>query len=207
MSRHLGSLVLTAALLLTAGCSDEDPPTPEPTGAATPDPTPTATAPSEPTEPPASTGTPEPTVSPASGPLLRQEHLSLHAPEGWVVTEENDTITGFAQDETLLSTVMIGEVEDLSPGAPVDLDEMARDSVENGAYLRDPEILEPHEIAGVLWFHTSGQIDDAHYEDAFGTITDGVLLEITVTSLVEILSPREHQELVDSILASVELDS
>lgn len=206
MSRHLGSLVLTAVLLVAAaGCSDDSAPDPEPTGPGS-ETSPTQSPPSATSEPSVTTEPSEPTAPAATGPQLRQEHLSVHAPEGWAVTKENDTITGFAQDEVLLSTLMISEVEDPNPGVTITLDEMARDSVKSGQYLRDPEILEPVEIGGVLWFHTSGQIDDAQYEDVFGTVTDGVILDIAITTVVDMVPRREREELVDSILASVQLD-
>jgi hypothetical protein len=208
VSRHLGSLVLAAVLLQTAsGCSDDAPPDPGPgsPSSESSSSTPQTSAPptTEPTEPS------EPTVAPASGLRLRQGHLSVRAPEGWTKSPEPTAgeFSEQADDKVLGSTLFIGELPDLAPGAEVDLDQLARSAIRTAYDLRDPEILEPVELDGVRWYHTSGQIDAASYEDAFGTITDGVELQISLKTGVGLMSAAERSDLLASILATVEIDS
>lgn len=204
MSRLLGSLVLTAALLLTTvSCSDDNPAEPEPSGDRS------SSTPSVPTSaPPESTPPPTPSVTPAAGLKMRQGHLVVYAPEGWSMTPEpvNSPISMQAVDDALQSKLFLGELPDLSGGAPVDLDEQARDAVRSGQYLRDPAILEPVELDGVQWYHTGGPIDAASYQDGFGTVAGGFQFTITVTTGIGILTPAERQDLLEQILASVELD-
>ncbi len=208
MSRHLGALVLAAVLSQTvSGCSDDAPPD---TGPSSPSSessssTPETSAPptTEPTEPS------EPSVAPATGLRLRQGHLSVRVPEGW--TKSPEPVLGEdseqAADKVLGSTLFIGELPDLAPGAEVDLDEQARSAIRTGYYLRDPKIVEPVELDGVMWYHTSGPIDRATYEDAFGTITDGVQLSLSLRTGLGLMSRAEREDLLASILATVEVDS
>lgn len=207
MSRHLGPLALAAVLLVsTAACSDDTPEEPEPSVPSSSSPSSASSAPE--TSPPAATEPPDPTVSPATGLRLRQGHLSVTVPEGWEKTPEPafGELSEQAGDRVLGSTLFIGEVPDLAPGAEVDLDELARTAIRNAHHLRDPEIVEPVELDGVLWYHTSGQIGSAGYEDAFGTITDGFQFSITLTTGVGVMSAAEREDLLASILATVELD-
>lgn len=205
MSRHLGALVLAAVLSQTvSGCSDDPPPYPGPSarGSESPSSTPETSAP--PTSEPS-----EPGVAPASGLRLRQGHLSVRAPEGWRKSPEPTAgeFSEQADDKVLGSTLFIGELPDLAPGAEVDLDQLARAAIKTAYYLRDPEILEPVELDGVRWYHTSGQIDAASYEDAFGTVTDGAQLQITLKTGVGLMSVAERNDLLASILATVQVAS
>lgn len=205
MSRHLGALVLAAVLSLTvSGCSDDAPPDP---GPSSPGSESSSSAPE--TSAPPTTEPTEPSVAPATGLRLRQGHLSVRTPEGWKKSPEPSVgeFSEQAYDKVLGSTLFIGELPDLAPGAEVDLDEQARTAIRTAYYRRDPEILEPVELDGVLWFHTSGQIDAATYEDAFGTITDGVQLSLSVRTGVGLMSVAEREALLASILATVEVGS
>lgn len=203
LSRHLGSLALVALLLLTAACSDDSP---EPSGSpssvdssSTPE-----IAPPPTTEPP----TPTTTVTPAAGLELRQGILSVRAPVGWKKTPE-PSVGEFSEQADYhpwVSTLFIGELPDTAPGATVDLDELARSAIRTTHYLRDPEIVEPVELGGVRWYHTSGPIDSATYEDAFGTVTDGVFLRIGLRTGRMLVSAAQREELLASVLATVELD-
>jgi hypothetical protein len=205
VSRHLGSLVLAGALLLTtAACSDDTPDDPEPSASPSGDPsssTPESSA-------PPTTETPTPTVTPAAGIELRQGTLSVRAPAGWGKTPE-PSVGGFseqADDPALLSTLFISELPDLAPGTEIDLDQLARSAIKNAHYLRDPEIVAPVDLDGVAWFHTSGQIDSATYEDMFGTITGGFQLRVVLRTGIDVVPAAEREELLASILATVELD-
>lgn len=204
MLRHLGSLVLAAVLLLTtAACSDDPPEEPDPTTSPSSDgslstPEPTATPTTEP---------PTPTETPAVGLRMRQGRLSVHAPEGWAKSPEPELgeFSEQAVDQALGSTLYIAELPDTAPGAAVDLDQLARSAIRNANYVRDPEIVAPVELGGVRWYHTSGLIDPASYEDAFGTVADGFFYRITLTTLKDILPPAEREALLASILDTVEL--
>lgn len=207
MPRLLGSLALVAALLLTAGgCSDDAPDEPGPSSdgsSAGPPASPSAGESSaSPTEPPT------PSVTPAAGLRLRQGHLVVHVPEGWSKSPEPvlGSFSEQAVDDVLQSKLFIAELPDPAGGGPVDLDELARTAIRSGAYLRDPEILEPVELGGVEWYHTGGPIDSASYQDGFGTVAGGFQFTITLTTGIGILTPAERQDLLDSILASVELE-
>ncbi|GEP35911.1 hypothetical protein NSZ01_36790 [Nocardioides szechwanensis] len=205
VSRHLGSLALAAALLLTTvGCSDDTPSDPEPSSSPSSDDssgTPETSAP--PTSDP-----PTPSVSAASGLRMTQGHLSVHAPEGWEKTPEPalGEFSEQADDPTLGSTLFIAELPDLAPGTEVDLRELARSAIRTTQYLRDPEIVEPVELDGVRWYHTSGRIDSVTYEDGFGTVAGGFFLRIGLRTGVRVVSPAEREELLASVLATVDLE-
>lgn len=206
VSRHLGSLVLAAALLLTAAaCSDDAPEEPDATSAPTSD----SSSSTPETSAPPTTEPPTPTVTPASGLALRQGRLSVRAPEGWKKTPE-PVFGQFSQQadyDPLLGKLFMGELPDLSGGAVTfSIDEQARMSIESGQYRRDPEIVAPVEIDGRQWYHTSGPIDAAQYEDALGTNAGGYTFKIALTTGVGLLSPAEREALLASILATVELD-
>jgi hypothetical protein len=203
VSRHLGSLVLAAVLLLTASaCSDDTPTEPDPSDSPTGSSSPPASS-APPTSQP-----PTPSVTPASGRRMTQGHLSVHAPHGWRRTPEPSVgeFSEQADDPALGSTLFIAELPDLAPGAEVDLGELARSAIRNGHYLRDPEIVEPVELDGVRWYHTSGRIDSAQIEESFGTIAGGFQLKITLRTLKDAMSQAEREDLLASILATVELD-
>lgn len=203
MSRHLGSLVLAVGLLLTtSACSDDTPEEPTPSGS------PTDSSPSTPeTSPPESSAPPTATVAPAAGLELRQDGLSVRAPEGWRKTPEPTTgeFSEQADHPALGSTLFVGALPDLAPGVEVDLAQLARSAIRNAHYVRDPEIVDPVEIAGVEWYHTSGFIGPATYEDAYGTIAGGFLYNISLRTLKDAMTPAEREELLASILATVEL--
>jgi len=207
VSRHLGSLVLATALLLTASaCSDDTSPEPEPSDSPTSTTSAPVTSGSPTSQPP--TSEPPPSVTPAAGLKMTQGHLSVRAPEGWKKTPEPTTgeFSEQADEAASGSTLYISELPDLAPGAEVDLDVLARSAIKNAHYVQDPEIVEPEEIAGVAWYHTSGFIGGANHEEAFGTITGGFVFQISLRTLKDAMSPAEREDLLASILASVELD-
>ena len=212
MSRHLGSLVLAAVLLLaTAACSDDAPDDPEPSGSSSDSPSDAPSTPEASAPAPATTESPDPTgptVTPAAGLELRQGILSVRAPMGWKKSPE-PILGNFSEQADYhpwVSTLFIGELPGPDAGAPVDLDELARSAIRTDVALRDPEILEPVELDGVRWYHTSGMIDSATYEDAFGTVTDGVFLRIGLRTGRMLVSAAQREELLASVLATVELD-
>lgn len=206
MSRHLGSLVLAAVLLVTvSACSDDAPPDPEPSSDG-------SSGSQEPTSPGATTSSPtepaSPSVTPAAGLTVRQGHLSVRAPEGWSKAAEPG-MGGFSElvvDDVLQSKLFVAELPDLSGGAPVSLDEQARAAIRSGAFVQDPEIVDPVELGGVEWYHLSGPIDSAQYQDSFGTVAEGFQFTLTLTTGIGILTEAEREELLASILATVELD-
>lgn len=200
VNRRLGPLVLMAALtFVTTSCSDDEPttqPTPQPsTTASDPSGVPSSQAPAEPTESASAS---------ATGPALELDHVSLNSPEGWTITKESDPFSAQASDGAG-STLFLGELPDLAPGEAVDLRQLAQDSITNGFYVRDPEIVDPTEAGGVAVYHVSGQIDAASYLQEFGTITAGVLVTIKLQTPVG-LAADQRQELVDQVLASATFD-
>jgi len=205
VSRQLGSLVLAAVLMLsTAACSDDTPDEPDPVTSPSSD----VSSSTPETSAPPTTEPPTPSVTPASGRKMTQGHLSVRAPQGWRKTPEPSVgeFSEQSEDPNLLSTLFIAELPDLAPGSETDLGDQARSAIKNTHYLRNPEIVEPVALDGVRWYHTSGRIDAAQIEDSFGTITGGFQLRLTLRTLKDAMSPAEREDLLASILATVELD-
>ena len=124
---------LTGALLLTAGCSSDDP---------GPLATPGSTTPDSPSDSPAASESP--TVAPATGPLLRRPSASMHAPAGWTREKQSFTVSVEASDPDSASQVH-GDMEPVArPGLHRPAGQGGRPELD-----RPPAIVDPVEIDGV----------------------------------------------------------
>ena len=199
VKRLLGFLALAAALSLLVACGGE------PTSAPAPSGTPSSggTAAGEPTSEASDEPSLEPSVEPATGPVLRQDHVSVTSPEGFTVTPEADRRSGQTQTGEG-TTIFLSELPDLAPGLTLSTRELAEVTLENSFYLRKPRIVAPVQAGGVEWFHLAGPIDSGNYVDAFGTVTDGVQLDLVIETYRS-LPAAERRAIVASTLASVEL--
>jgi hypothetical protein len=184
--RRTALAALAAAALLVAGCGDDegseaDPgPTPSGAGSTASDPTPT-----------------EPTAEPATGLLLDRDRIRMNAPEGWKRQRQIATFLDAVSDPDTDSTVSLG---DLSAVGDPTLDQLAEFATKSRPNVR---FLGPVEIAGVDWYHVTGREGRYARFEQFGTIHEGSQATITF-SLDDDLPRAEQQEVVDSVLASVE---
>lgn len=180
---------LAAATLLLAGCGGDDPEA-DPTSAPTSSPTDPSSTASDPTPT-------EPVVEAATGVLLDRDRVRMNAPEGWKKQRQIATFLESVSDPDSDSTASLG---DLSAVGDPTLEELA----ESGTRSRpDVRILEPVEIAGVDWYHATGREGAYARFEQFGTIHNGSQATITF-SLDDDVPRAEQQEIVDSVLASVE---
>ena len=176
---------LAAATLLLAGCGGDDPeadPTSPPSDASSTasDPTPT-----------------EPAVEPATGVLIDRDRVRMNVPAGWRKSRQIATFLESASDPDSDSTVSLG---DLSAVGEPTLDEQAAAGTASRPHVR---ILDPVEIAGVDWYHATGREGAYARFEQFGTVHNGSQATITF-SLDDDVPRAEQQEIVDSVLASVE---
>ncbi len=196
--RKLGPVaVLTLALVLVSGCSDD-----EPSGDPGESGSPSASE-SSPEAPESSGATEEPTeepsVDPAEGEEVRVERLAIRAPEGWTVTKEGDPYS--AQIGKDINAIYIQELPDFG-GGKLSLQEVAETRLRNGPYLREPKIVEPVTVAGQEWYHISGRATETTYAEDFGTVADGLALLVAM-SFDRKLPADQRQAVVDEVLASV----
>ena len=178
---------IAAATLLLSGCSDSGGEEAGPSG------TPTASASSEATEPTPS----EPAVEPASGFLIDLDRVRMNAPEGW---KKNDPLSTFllqVDDPKSFSHVSLS---DLSAVGEPSLDELAQFTVDE---RKRSQKHDPVEIAGVEWYHVSGPNDRYTRFEQFGTSHHGSLAVIEFLLDLD-LPEAEQQQIIDSVLASVE---
>lgn len=190
--RWTACAALCLALLVT-GCSDDD----EPEGEGPPE-SPSSSDASSPTD--ETTPTDEPsTVAPATGPELSVKDVSIRLPEGWAVdnTDASFLVVGAANDDT--GVINLSSFPSLDPDASIDV--LARSTVKTGGYPRDA-VQPPTTMAGQPAFHVAGEVV-GDYSEEFGLIHDG---EIVSVEFVFFRGPEEgRQELIDSVLATVEL--
>jgi hypothetical protein len=183
-------------VLVVSCCGDEDPETKDPPASsespsATDSPT-ESTEPTEPTEPPA-------TVEPATGPPLTVKDVSLRMPEGWHLDNDDASflVVGAADDRTAI--VNLGSFPSLDPNAS--LGRLARSTLRTGGYSNG-KVLPEATMAGRPAFHVTGDVV-GDWTEEFGLIHDG---EIVSVEFVFRRGPKAgRQELIDSVLATVEL--
>jgi hypothetical protein len=180
---------LAAATLLLAGCGGDDEPEAGPTSSPT-DTASTATDPT-PTEPA------EPTVEPATGPLIDRDRIRMNVPEGWRKSRQIATFLESAGDPDSDSTVSLG---DLSAVGDPTLRELAEASTGSRPDVRFEK---PVEIAGVEWYRATGREGRYARFEQYGTIHNGSQATINF-SLDDDVPRAEQQEIIDSVLASVE---
>jgi hypothetical protein len=183
----LTALALTAFLL--AGCGGDDDPQGTPTG--TPDSSssdPTAPTETEPTQP---------AVEPAGGFLIDLDRIRMHAPDGWKRNDPMSTFLLQADDRKTGSSVSLSDLSAVS-STPI----MGQAKIAVKHYPR-AEIAEPVEIAGVEWYHITGREDRFSTVHLFGTIHNGSEAVIDF-SLSDDIPEDEQQQIIDSVLASVE---
>jgi len=187
------ALALTLCLALATGCGDD-----EPEARAPGDPpasSDTAASPTDVTSPTASA----PTVDPATGPPLRLDDVELRLPEQWSV--EHDLVgyekAGSADDHT--AAILLSSFPALDPDATVA--QLARSTERTSGYPRG-SVQEPTTVAGLPAFHVAGRVAGTFSEE-FGVLHEGNIIGI---EFVHRRGSRAHwQELIDSVLATVEL--
>ncbi|MGB0100752.1 MAG: hypothetical protein WBP61_10780 [Nocardioides sp.] len=190
--------ILLTLLVSLVGCGEgsDDPQT-----APSSDTSPTATASTE------STGSTEPTpaapaVEPATGPLIDQKRIRLHAPEGWKRKPPSTPLLTLSYDRETYSDLTLGDLpavrEDLT------LDQIAQVARRNRrGSTTNLRILDPVQIAEVDWYHLRGKDGPDATLDVYGTTFNGSQSTLTF-SLKNEIPAAERQEIIDSVLASVE---
>lgn len=188
MRRTVLAALVAAGLLLT-GCSDED---------ADPqaDPSDTATS-SDTATPDEPTASPEPTVEPASGVRVELDRIAMHAPAGWRKAKQLSPFLVQVDEPGSVNSVSLG---DLSAVSDTPLQEQAEIAADNE---RQSEIVDPVEIGGVDWYHIVGREDRFADFEQFGTIHNGSEAVISFSLDTE-LAEDERQQIIDSVLATVE---
>jgi hypothetical protein len=194
-----GGWTASAALclgLLVGGCSDDDPAAKDPPASESPS---AADSPTEPTEPTAPTDDPA-TVEPATGPPLTVKGVSLRMPEGWHLDNDEASfmVVGAADDRTAI--VNLGSFPSLDPD--VSLGRLARSTLRTGGYSNG-KVLPEATMGGRPAFHVTGDVV-GDWTEEFGLIHEG---EIVSVEFVFRRGPKTgRQELIDSVLATVELN-
>lgn len=178
---------LAAVTLLLTGCGDGDE---DPQADPTSSPTDTSSTASDPTPS-------EPGVEPATGPLIDRDRIRMNVPEGW---KKNRQIATFLESASAPGSNTGVSLGDLSAVGEPTLQEQAEAGT---ASRRDVSIEEPVEIAGVDWYHAKGREGRHGRYEQFGTVHNGSQATITFT-LDDDVPQAEQQEIIDSVLASVE---
>ncbi len=186
-------------VLLVGGCSGDDPEAKDPPPSGSPS---ASDSPSEPTEPTGPTGpTDDPaTVEPATGPPLTVKGVSLRMPEGWHLDNDDASfmVVGAADDRTAI--INLGSFPSLDPD--VSLRRLARSTLRTGGYSNG-KVLPEATMAGRPAFHVTGDVA-GDWTEEFGLIHEG---EIVSVEFVFRRGPKAgRQELIDSVLATVELN-
>lgn len=183
MRRTILAPLVAASLLLAgllAGCGD---------GGDDPEATPSST--------PGDVASSAPSVEAATGVLVDLDRVRMRAPDGW---RKNDPLSTFllkVDDPSGFSSVSLS---DLSAVGEVSLQQQARTALQS---FPRAEAVEPVEIAGVPWYHITGPQDRYTTVDQFGTIHNGseAVIEFGFDNEVP---EAEQQEIIDSVLATVE---
>jgi hypothetical protein len=149
--RTLLAGVLTVAFLGLAGCQDEDDPGPSPTGSA-------SSATSEPTAASESTGeptdsTPSPSVPVATGPELRLETSSVHAPEGWLLDDKMADFEASAYTRREGSLIQLLDRQGLNVDDTLDdqYDAIVQGLPDGAKHTRQPDVLLGEEQAPAVF--------------------------------------------------------
>lgn len=183
-----GALVAVLALGLLAGCGDDDPPTPAPSGSTT-SPTKT-TSPSEATSP-----TGEPPVEPAGGKQETFGSFTMSFPKGWDVRPLSAmAMAASGPDGEHLGVSAVPTTTQLST------DRLARDAVEDASFVGKPVRFDDVEVDGVLMYHVRGPLGADQTRDLVGAEYGGYEMTLQLTTQ---LPEAAQQELVESLLASI----
>lgn len=188
--RHMvrGVLVAVLSLFLLAGCGDDDPPTPAPSSS----PTETVADPSESATP---TDDPSPAVEPASGEQVTFGSLTLSFPKGWDVRELSAmALASSGPDGEQFAVLAVPTTTRLST------DELAKDALGDAAFVGKPVRLDDVEVDGVPMYHVRGPLGADQTRDRVGAEYGGYEMVLQLTT---VLPKAAHQELIDSVLASV----
>lgn len=175
------ALLVAASMLSGCGGKDAaaDPPTASADASSTSDPSMSASA------------------SPASGPLLDSDVVSLHAPSGWKVTEGGGHV--LAEDETALSVIQLDVIDNY--GQEFTLQQLARQDLQAAA-VQSPKVEEPVTVAAQAAYHVTGMADSTRHYEGFGFRLGDRSIYVGFTLAG---SPTHRQQVVDSVLATVEL--
>ncbi len=183
-----GAVVAVLSLGLLAGCGDDDPPTPAPSGSTT---SPTDSAsPSETTSP-----SDEPSVEPASGQQETFGSFTMNFPKGWDVRALSDmAMAASGPDGEHLGVSAVPTTTQLST------DKLARDAIEDAMFVGKPVRFDDVEVDGVLMYHVRGPLGADQTRDLVGAEYGGYEMTLQLTTQ---LPEAAQQELIESMLASV----
>jgi hypothetical protein len=137
-------------------------------------------------------------VEAASGPLLRTEHASIHAPEGFRVLDDLVSWLKTAQDPDGYTQVSLAS---RPATGTTDLDDLARIARDTTSFPRAPRQLPHAELGGVEVYHLAGVGNADLYFEEFGAVSGGVRLTLQL-KVDRRLPATERTELVESVLAS-----
>lgn len=124
----------------------------------------------------------------------------MNVPEGWKRSRQIATFLESAGDPASHSTVSLGDLSAVGDPTLAQLAQLAEFGTRSRPHVK---ILDPVEIAGVDWYHATGREGSYARFEQFGTIHTGSQAVITF-SLDDDVPRAEQQEIVDSVLASVE---
>lgn len=207
----LAALALAAALAACDGGGDpDDPDDPDaPGGAETSTTTePGEPSPSEPTEPTETETSEAPAAgplgtgaAPANGEVVTIDALTVTLPQGWKVDDQDEESFIASPREYNLDYLRVIAIRNDGLTSPPE--EAFQDYLRGE--LRPPNVEEPIEIDGVPMWYAWGQVQKSTWVDAFGSDTTPYTVSMTFEQAPQVKSPRERRELVDSIMATLDL--
>lgn len=159
-------------------------------------------------DPPASSGTPagssasrsaSPSASaaPATGKAVETSWFRARAPQGWQVVETVPDLATYARKPGTDSFISFGAIE--TYGNAFTLDQLAHHSLRSNSWARNPSILGETTLAGEPAYHLRGPVGGGLFADVYGALHQGRQVELDIETGG---SAAEHQEVVDSVLAS-----
>ena len=188
----LAALGVVAALTL-AGCnSDSD----EPKGGS--DPTGSSSTSTSSSESPSESASP--TVTPAKGPLLALKRVTVNAPDGWKRGKDLVAFEKHAGDGSF-SGISVNDIP--ATDLTLSLAERAADYAKNGGFVRKPKVRGTVDVNGVECWRVAGKVDATSHQETYGTIHDNAAVTISMNFYDTDYSAAERQEVVASVLASV----
>ena len=188
--RSCAAVAAAGLVLALAGCSDDDPKPGTDEGPST--------SPSAASSEATPTEDPSPTAAAATGVLLKKQHATINAPEGWQKLPDLLEFATEANPPTGKGAVRLTQLE--FPGGEVPIDQQAEAALQSrlGDMKREADV----DLDGVTFWHISGtpRKTDSHL-DAYGVITDG--FQTTLDFEFENSVPEaERQQIIDESLAT-----
>ncbi len=194
--------IATAATLVllagaAAGCGGSDDP-------ATASPEASAAASASPSESPSSA------VPPATGIALTSGAVTVNAPEGWEKGTSFATWQKSAElPDSMATQVVVQSITSLSPDDTVqDLADQAADGITRTDPKAKVKQVGLVELDGVEFFHNIAVRRAGVVTHQYGALVDGRVVDIFVDfDRYAVKSQQEREEIVASVLASVQVDA